>query len=467
MSVPFSIGDLLKWTDGSSPGGESETVLNGVSINTRTLEPGQLFVAIRGDRHDAHRFLAAAGEAGAAALLVERGWLRENKPPRGVPVIGVDDTTAALGALAAGHRAGFGGPLVAITGSNGKTTTKEMCHAILSVAAPCLKNEGNLNNEFGLPLTLLSRQPDQRCAVVELGMNHRGEIARLAGIAGPNVAVVTNVGTAHIEHLGSQQEIAQEKGDLIAALQPAGVAVINRDDERVARQAQRAPGRVVSFGRQPGADVTAEHVRFLDGGEFGFELVTASGRLAIRVRGLAETTVINALAAAAAALAAGGELADVATGLERHQHVPGRMACRRGFNGTWVIDDSYNANPQSMCSALESLAKLKGAGRGFAVLGDMGELGEAASGAHSDAGRLAARLGIDFLFLLGERADSVAAGALEAGMDPARIHVAAEHEELGHDIGRQIAPEDWILVKGSRAMQMERVVATLVSEENR
>ena len=467
MSIPFSTRDLLEWTGGTAVQGDDAISLCGVSINTRTLEPGQLFVAIRGERHDAHRFVPQALTAGAAAVLVERAWLPGCEIPRDVPVIAVDDTTRALGALAAGHRADFGGPLVAITGSNGKTTTKEMCHGILSLAAPCLKNEGNLNNEFGLPLTLLSREPDQRCAVVELGMNHRGEIARLAAIARPDIGVLTNVGTAHIEFLGSREEIALEKGDLIAALSPDGVAVINRDDDLAAQQARRAPGRVLSFGRGAGADVGAEQVRFLDGGGFGFRLVTPSGALALRVRGLAETTVINALAAAAAALAAGRELADIAEGLERHDHVPGRMACRRLAGGTRLIDDSYNANPQSMRSALASLARLKAAGRAVAVLGDMGELGESADDAHREAGRLAARLGIDFLFALGERAEGVAAGALEAGMDASRVRVASECEEVGREVRGMVAADDWILVKGSRAMRMERVVATLVSEEKR
>jgi len=465
VNIPFSLRDVTAWARGSIVRGDAEVSLSGVSIDTRTLRPGQLYVAIRGEQHDGHRFVAQALEAGAGGLLVDQTRLDEGRLEGDGPVVVVDDTTAALGALAAGHRGGFEGPRVAITGSNGKTTTKEMCHAILSVAAPCLKNQGNLNNEFGLPLTLLSRQAEQRSAVVELGMNHRGEIARLAAIARPDVGVITNVGTAHIEFLGSQEAIAEEKGDLTAALHAEGTAVLNHDDERVASQAGRAAGGVISYGRAPGADVSARGVRFVSGGAFEFVLVTPSGSLPVRVRGLAETTVINALAAATAALAAGASLEDVATGLGRHDHVAGRMACLTLRGGAQLIDDTYNANPQSMQNALESLARLKGEGRSVAVLGDMGELGELADQAHHEAGRLAASLGTDFLFALGQRSEQVAEGARDAGMSADRISCGTDHQEVSRAIAKLLGPRDWVLVKGSRAMRMERVVEALAAEE--
>jgi UDP-N-acetylmuramoyl-tripeptide--D-alanyl-D-alanine ligase len=312
---------------------------------------------------------------------------------------------------------------------------------------------------------LLSREADQRSAVVELGMNHRGEIARLAAIALPDVAVITNVGTAHIEHLGSRDEIAREKGDLVAALLSSGTAVLNQDDEQVLAQAQRVAGSVITFGRSDGADVTARDVRFQDGA-FEFLLTTPSGSQPLCVRGLAETTVINSLAAATAAMAAGASLEDVASGLRSHDHVPGRMACRTLSGGAQLIDDTYNANPQSMRNALESLAQLKGEGRAIAVLGDMGELGDAADEAHRETGRLVAELGIDFLFALGERGRGVAEGARSCGMDAGHVHIEAEHEEVGQTIAKMLGRHDWVLVKGSRAMRMERVIDALVAEEN-
>ncbi|MBW2382116.1 MAG: UDP-N-acetylmuramoyl-tripeptide--D-alanyl-D-alanine ligase [Deltaproteobacteria bacterium] len=466
MTVPFTLKDVVTWTGGQALGRAPAGAFTGAGIDTRTIQAGDLFVAIRGEHHDAHGFLDQAVAAGATGLVVARDWLRANPRSQDVPMVAVEDTTLALGSLAAGHRAQFAGPVVAVTGSNGKTTTKEMIHSILVVRAPCLKNHGNLNNEFGLPLTLLSREREHQAAVVELGMNHRGEIARLTAIAQPDVGVITNVGTAHIEHLGSRENIALEKGDLTAGLSAEGVAVLNHDDPLVRQQSERTPARVMTYGRESAADVFARGVRFEEGGFYAFELITPEASIAVRAAGLAETTVINALAASAAALATGLELDEVACGLAAFGGVSGRMACTQLASGARIIDDTYNANPQSMRNALESLARLKGKGRGIAVLGDMGELGEAASEAHLATGRLAAELGTDFLFALGERAKGFAAGASEAGMDGENIVVGDSHEAVGRHIMEMLESEDWVLVKGSRAMKMEQVIDMLIGKEN-
>ncbi len=464
MSVPFGLQEALDWTDGRLLRGDAVgPSITGVSINTRTLRPGDLFIAIRGANHDAHAFIGTALEAGASALVVEEAWVAEQAVPGDVPAVAVADGKGALGALARGHRRGFDGPVVAITGSNGKTTTKEICHAIYSVKCRTLKNEGNLNNEFGLPLTLLAREPEQRAAVVEMGMNHRHEIARLAAIAEPTVGVVTNVGTAHIEHLGTREEIALEKTDLIAALPPEGIAVINADDPRIMMHAGRARCRVLRFGLGANADVRAEDVRFERGGRFAFRLCTPEGERPVHIAGLAETTVINALAAAAAALAGGVDVDAVADGLGRFGHVPGRMACQTLSGGAQLIDDTYNANPQSMRSAIETLARLKGPGRGFAVLGGMGELGESADEAHRDAGRQVAESGVDHLFVVGETGRGIAEGAIEAGMAREQVHRHDAPEEAAGAIEALLGDEDWVLVKGSRAMRMERVVHALIA----
>lgn len=464
MSLPFRAADAAAWTGGALRHGAPETRFDGVSIDTRTLRPGRLFVAIRGPRHDAHAYLADACAAGAAGLVVERG--RElPDAARALPVIEVDDTTRALGALASGHRAGFAGPLVAITGSNGKTTTKEMCAAILASVAPCLSTKGNLNNEYGLPLTLLERSAEQRSVVVEIGMNHRGEIARLAAIAKPTIGVLTNVGTAHIEFLGSRDEIAREKGDLLAALPAEGVAVFNADDAYAREQAERSAARRVGFGLGPSADVRAERITSLGERGHAFDLVAGSAREAVHVAGIGDAAVSNALAAAAAALAAGVSLADVAVGLAAYRPVGGRMQPVALPRNIIVIDDTYNANPQSMELALRSLASLRGSSRGFAVLGDMGELGETAEEAHRAAGRLVAELGLDYLFALGARAEATARGALEAGMEPERVRVSKDHDELGDALRAILRGNDWVLVKGSRSMRMERVVQSLARAE--
>ncbi|MCS5635610.1 MAG: UDP-N-acetylmuramoyl-tripeptide--D-alanyl-D-alanine ligase [Myxococcota bacterium] len=465
MSVAFTAADALDWTAGRLAAGSAEDRFEGVGIDTRTIEPGQLFVAIKGERHDAHGFIEAAVEAGATGLLVEDSWLASNSPPPDTCTLAVPDSTTALGALARGHRNRFEGPVVAVTGSNGKTTTKELIHSILSVSGPCLRNPGNLNNEFGLPLSLLARRDEDETAVVELGMNHRGEIARLAAIARPDVGVITNIGSAHIEFLGSQEAIAEEKGDLVASLGADGVAVLNHDDPLAMSQARRIGGALRTFGRGPGADVGAESVRPQGDGHYSFNLVAPEGRAQVRVRGLADTTVINALAAAAAALVAGADLESTARGLELFEGIKGRMAKRTTREGANLVDDTYNANPQSMQSALECLVDLKAKGRGIAILGDMGELGDTSEQAHRQLGRLSAQLGVDELFVLGENAQWIAEEALASGMAPGAVHVEKEHEAIGQSVQQLAGPGDWILVKGSRAMKMERLVEILASEE--
>ena len=464
MTATYGVAEAAAWMQATLLQGQRDLSFGPVCIDSRKVARGDLFFAIRGPNHDAHDYLAQAVAAGAAGLVVERGRALPQDLAPGLPVLAVDDTTRALGRLAAGHRRGFHGPLVAITGSNGKTTTKEMCAAILSVSAPCLKTEGNLNNEFGVPLTLLRRDESHRRLVIEIGMNHRGEIAPLAALARPTVAVITNVGMAHIENLGSQDEIALEKGDLVAALDARGTAVLNAEDPRCLAQARRSPARLRSFGRATG-DVRAEHVSSLGERGFAFDLVAPEGRAAVHVAGLGDATLLNALAAAAAALAAGAPLADVASGLARYRPVSGRMERMTLPRNVILINDTYNANPQSMEVALRGLAELKGTSRGLAVLGDMGELGEAAPGAHRATGQLVGRLGLDFLFVLGCHAAETAAGALEAGMDPGRVRVGRDHDETSRQVREVLQGDDWVLVKGSRSARMERVVAALAEGE--
>ncbi len=464
MSAPFRASDAVRWTGGALVRGAGDALLRGVSIDTRTLGAGELFVAIAGPHHDGHDHLAAAASRGAAGVMVARGRALPEGLPVGLPVVAVDDTTLGLGALASGHRDGFAGPVVAITGSNGKTTTKEMCAAILATAGPCLRTAGNLNNQYGLPLTLLRRGPEDRFAVVEIGMNHRGEIAPLAAIARPTVAVVTNVGTAHIEHLGSRDEIAREKGDLLAALGPEGTGVIPADDDYAGALAGRVRGRVLRFGRGPDADVRAQ-CAVPEGDGFRFELATPVGSVRARVAGLGETAVSNALAAAAAAVAAGLSLSNVVEGLAGYRPVAGRLERRSLPCGAVLIDDSYNANPQSMEVALRMLASCPAEGRRIAVLGDMGELGPTSEKAHREAGRLAGQLRIDWLLALGPHAARVASGAREAGMAEPRICVGTSHEDLADRLREELAAGDWVLVKGSRSMRMERIAELLGARE--
>lgn len=463
MKVPFSVADLVRWTSGTLSRGNSDAMLRGVSIDSRNIETGELFIAIVGPNHDAHRFCGAAGRT-AACLLVERGREGSLDSPESVAVVAVDDTTRALGALAAGHRATFSGPVIGITGSNGKTTTKEMCATILSVVAPCHRTPGNLNNQFGLPMTLLGRDERDCAMVVELGMNHRGEIAELVRLARPSVAVITNIGSAHIEFLGSREEIAREKGDIIATLSSDATAVLNADDAEVMSQAGRTAAKVLTFGTSRDADVRAVGVSELANGGYSFQVVTPSGTTDATVKGLGHTTLDNALAASAAALAAGANLSAIATGLANHEAIEGRLQQRRLARAIVLVDDSYNANPQSTEAALRMLAAKQGTQRTLAVLGDMSELGDASEAAHRDTGTLVAKLGIDFLIALGERAESVAAGALDSGMPPARVVVAHDHDDAGASANAILKERDIVLVKGSRSMRMERVVDAIVAK---
>ncbi len=461
MSAKASVDDLCSWTNGQIVRGRGDQVFTGTKIDSREVGAGDLFVAIVGPNHDAHRFLSDVMGSGAAGALVQMDRIDETVARGDGFLVHVDDTTRALADLARGHRERFDGPLVGITGSNGKTTTKELCAGILSLAGPTLATRGNLNNAFGVPLTLLRRAEGDRFAVVEMGMNHRHEIAALAAIARPDIGVLTNVGTAHIEFLGSRENIALEKGDLLASLPANGTAIVDRDEPLAFAQAERTQAKVLTFGRSAAADLRASRTRFLDEGAFAFLLETPFGQGEIRVSGLAETIVDNALAAAGGALAAGVAFETVVQGLAAHRGVPGRMQPRPFPNDVLVIDDAYNANPQSMRSALETLSRLESAGARHAVLGQMGELGDAAPAAHEELGRLAAELGLDGLFLLGDHAERSADAAREAGLAPERIFVGSDHESLAGALATRLHKGDRVLVKGSRAARMERVLELL------
>ena len=461
MSAPATVAELCSWTGGDIIRGRGEQAFTGSVIDSRAATKGDLFVAIVGPNHDAHRFVANVLEGGAAGALVQRDRVPQTPIVGDAFLVCVDDTTEALAGLAAGHRRAFDGPLIGITGSNGKTTTKELCAGILNGCGPTLATRGNLNNNFGVPLTLLRREASDRYAVVEMGMNHRGEIAGLAAIAEPTIGVLTNVGTAHIEFLGSRETIAEEKGDLLAAIPASGIAIVGRDDALAFAQARRTSARVLSFGQSSGADLKASALRFLDEGAYAFRLETPFGAGEIRVAGLAETIVENALAAAGGAFAADASFDQVAEGLAQHAGVPGRMQPRAFLNDLLVIDDTYNANPQSMQSALETLSRLPANGARYAVLGPMGELGDAADEAHATLGRLAAELKLDGLFLLGDADAPAAQAARDAGLAQNQVISESNHEALANALQTTLSKGDRVLVKGSRAARMERVIELL------
>ncbi len=428
----------------------ADLALNGVSTDTRAIGPGQLFIALSGDNFDAHDFLAQAVASGAAALLVGDAA----KLPAGVPAVVVADTRLALGRLAAAWRASFTLPVIAVTGSNGKTTTKEMIAAILAAAFgdAVLATRGNFNNDIGLPLTLLGLNARHRAAVIEMGMNHPGEIAYLAPIGAPTVALVTNAQRAHLEGMGDLDEVAREKGSLFAGLQPNGVAVVNADDCYAGLWREMAGAHTVrSFAIDHAADVhAAVHQHGL---ELALELTAPEGEAALHLRIPGRHNARNAVAAAAACLAAGVSMAAVVAGLEAFSGIKGRLQRRAGNKGAEILDDTYNANPDSVRAGIDVLAST--IGRKLLVLGDMGEIGEASGQYHDEIGGYAKSQGIDRLYALGEAAQQ----AVRNFGDGARHYCSIE--KLIAAVDKDLGPETTVLVKGSRFMKMERVADAL------
>lgn len=419
----------------------------GVGTDSRTLRAGELFVALEGPRFDGHDYLPAVAAAGAAGALVRRAH-------PALPCIEVADPLAALGQLAAAWRARFALPLVAVTGSSGKTTIKELLAAALAGLGPVLATRGNRNNHIGVPLTLLELRDTHRAAVIEMGMNHAGEIAHLAELARPTVGVIGNAGAAHLEGLGSVAAVARAKGELVEQLPPNAVAVLNADDPHLPLWRGLAGARrVVTFGLDNPADVSAGYALAADGS--ALQLRTPAGTATARLELLGRHNVLNALAATAAALAAGAALTDIASGLARVRPVPGRLYPLAGKGGARLIDDSYNANPLSVRAAIAVLAGLPG--ERLIVLGDMGELGADAARLHAECGTAARAAGIEHLVALGPLA-AHAAAAFGAG---AGAVACTELSQAIDAAGARLRPGLTVLVKGSRSAGMERVVQAL------
>lgn len=422
-----------------------------VSSDTRTLAAGDLFVALRGPRFNANEFIGAALTAGAAGAVVDTV-----QPGLAIAQIVVADTQAALEKAADLWRAQFSIPVVGVAGSNGKTTAKEMTAAILGVAGECLATRGNLNNHIGVPLTVLRLDPVHRHAVIEIGANRAGEVAALVKIARPTVGLITNAGAEHLEGFGSIGGVARAEGEMVAGLEPTATAIINADDEFADLWRQMTSARVVTFGVEKPADFTAADVTTsvgIDGFLTRFTLVTPAGKVAVELRMGGKHNILNALAAAAAATAAGAKLEHVSAGLGAVRAVAGRLQFKMTTSGAWLIDDSYNANPSSMRAGIEVLASLEG--RKWLVLGDMAELGDFSESAHTEMGTFARERGIERLFATGP----LAGRAVESFGRGAQWF--PEANALAEAL--RGAPSDVrMLIKGSRVNRLERVVDALV-----
>ncbi|MEW6547384.1 MAG: UDP-N-acetylmuramoyl-tripeptide--D-alanyl-D-alanine ligase [Bacillota bacterium] len=461
----FTVEEACRILDGRliPPGAGSPAEASGmgqreilaVTHDSRRVNPGTLFVAIPGAATDGHLFLEDAFARGAVAALVSR----EPQRPAGGPCLLVPDTVLALGKLALSHRLRFSPVVIGITGSLGKTSTKDMAASVLGTRYRVLKNEGNLNTEVGVPLTLFGLDATHEVALIEMAMRGRGQIAYLAGLARPRMGVVTNVSESHLELLGSIEEVARAKAELVAALPPDGTAILNGDDPRVRRMGERFPGRVVYFGLGAGCEVRASGVRSLGdrGSRFLLHLGEEVGEVFLPVPGRHQ--VPNALAAAAVGWALGLSLVEIVRGLENPALSGMRMEVVR-LGGVTVLNDAYNASPTSTSAALETLMDIPGR-RHLAVLGDMLELGPRAIPGHREVGRLVARLGLDYLLTVGTLSRHLVEAAREEGMPGERITSVDSAREAAELVNGLLGEGDVVLVKGSRGMKLEQVVAAL------
>jgi UDP-N-acetylmuramoyl-tripeptide--D-alanyl-D-alanine ligase len=462
---PWSTADLLAATGGRRLCGPAAAVFAGIATDSRQALPGEVFLALVGETHDAHRFVPDVLARGVRGLVVAEDRLDPTAVPAwegaGVTAVAVADTTRALGALGTFQRRRAAARVVALTGSSGKTTTRAMAAAVAGRGFRVLTPRGNFNNEVGLPLTLLRLAPDHEVAVLELGMNHFGEMDRLGAMAAPDIGLITNIGPAHLEFLGSLEGVRRAKGELLPHIRGDGRAVLNADDPHLRILAAACPVPVLFFGEDPAAAVRAREIAG-EAAETRFVLELPDGQTPVRLPTPGRFMVANALAAAAVGHLLGLSPEAIRAGLEAFAPVTGRLRVIATPAGWQLIDDTYNANPASMAAAIRTLADAPGRRRAILVAGDMRELGPAAPALHREVGRLAAAAGVDLLFAAGAHAPEVAAGALAGGLGAAAVQVAAV-EEIPAALAPLLQPGDWILVKGSRAMGMERVVQGLLA----
>jgi UDP-N-acetylmuramoyl-tripeptide--D-alanyl-D-alanine ligase len=461
--IPWTTADIITTTGGELISGDIGQTFTNVGIDSRTIRAGELFVAIEGEVHDGHNFIETVIAKSIAGLVVCKH--KKNQLPyqawqkKGIVCLAVEDTTRALGDLAAFHRNRTGVSVVAITGSNGKTTTREMTAAVVSRRFSTISSSKNFNNEIGVPLTLFELNRTQQWAVVELGMNAPGEIDRLAEICRPDIGVITNIGPVHLEGVGSIDGVMHAKGELITRIKPDGMAILNADDQRVRSLAPKTGLDVLFFGTSEQARIRAKDVKKSVLGT-AFTLAMPEAQISIDLKVPGVFMVSNALAAAAVGYQLGINAEKIKTGLESFQPVWGRMNILKTPKGIHIIDDTYNANPVSMEAALETLKEAKKGSRGVFVIGDMLELGDQAESMHYRIGAVAVGSGIARLYATGAFADTVAAGARSENMAVENIFTGTKKEIL-EDLTHWLERGDWVLIKGSRGMKMEDIVQGL------
>jgi UDP-N-acetylmuramoyl-tripeptide--D-alanyl-D-alanine ligase len=448
---PTDLGQIAEFAGAKLESGDRDISVSKISTDSRTVKRGELFVALRGENFDGHEFVGVAAQAGAAGAIVDLGW--KGKVPANFAILRVEDTLRAYQDLAANYRKLLQIKVLAITGSNGKTSTKDFAAAVLGRRFRVTKTEGNFNNHVGLPRTILEATSQDQVAVWEIGMNHPGEVATLAQIAAPDAAIITNIGIAHIEFMGSRDAIAKEKGALADAIGPEGWVILNADDPFSADMASRTRARVILAGTTGGTVCAGEITQSANGSDFTILEGAHRCRAQLPVPGL--HMIQNALLAVAAGRAFGLSLEECAAGLAAAPLSKARLQIKQ-IHGVQFIDDSYNANPDSMKAALRTLVELDADGKRIAVLGEMRELGAESERGHREVGEEAATLGIDQLIAIGEMGEIITRAAQKAGLEKcAAVESTSEAAETLDGIA---TPGDLVLVKGSRSARMERVL---------
>ena len=448
-SLPLS--QIAQLAGGSISSGDQTVVVNKVSTDSRTLKSSELFVALRGENFDGHNFVESAAQIGAAGAIVESTW--NGEIPKNFALIRAKDTLQAFQDLAANYRKSLTLKVVAITGSNGKTSTKDFTAAVLAHRFRVTKTEGNFNNHVGLPRTILEATSGDEIGVWEIGMNHPGEIATLAKVAAPDVAIITNIGVAHIEFMGSREKIAEEKAALAEAVGADGAIILNADDLFTKTIASRARGKVILAGTNSGSIQAAEITQSGTGADFTILEGAHRCRAQLSVPGL--HMVQNALLAVAAGRAFGLSLEECAAELAAAPLTRARSQIK-DIGGVQFLDDSYNANPDSMKAALRTLVELDADGKRIAVLGEMRELGDQSERGHREVGETAAVLKIDQLIAIGDIAAAIADAAGQAGLR--KTTIVKSTSEAAEVLGEIAAPGDLVLIKGSRAARTEEVI---------
>src|SRR5438067_3464424 len=448
---PLRLSQIAQFVGASLESGDGTVVINKISTDSRTIKPGELFVALHGENFDAHDFVEAAAKSGASGALVNRNWNRH--VPNNFALIRALDPLNAYQQIAANYRQSLTLKVLAITGSNGKTSTKDFAASVLARKFRVTKTEGNFNNHVGLPRTILEATSQDQVAVWEIGMNHPGEVAALAKLAAPDVAIITNIGVAHIEFMGSRERIAEEKGALAEAVGAQGTVILNADDSLSRSIALRARGKVVLAGTSAGTIRASEINQTESGTDFTITEGAHRCRALVHVPGL--HMVQNALLAVAAGRVFGVSLEDCAAGLAAAPLAKARLQIKQ-IGGVEFIDDSYNANPDSMKAALRTLAELPADGKRIAVLGEMRELGDELERGHREVGETAATLKIDQLIAIGDVAAAIADAAKHAGLE--KTAIVASTSEAAELLSEIAAPGDLVLVKGSRLARTERVI---------